>query len=284
MKRLLILTTLATIAMMAGACVNKKSLSDDMTLPVELTNSTSESRWAKEGPNGENIDSLMNAFVPQIRPGEDLIGETYVDTLEYVEFDQNSDYWFIVARRPDGEAISIYYNFEPEFNRGDRVLVEWHVDMAWEAGDGDTPYLIERATNVTKLSDGPISKFRASHPDGLHYSHPNGWDPDENEERQARELYTTPSYYRAVEYYVANSRKPEIQSLAADPSAVIRYSVLENDDQDFFSRFDIWRGNGDGEIPEIIATFWIDTYEDSQFGTIYERDPATGELTKSLIY
>ncbi len=107
------------------------------------------------------------------------------------------------------------------YSRGDSVRVEWSVGIMYEIGEDGLPYMAEFATGVTKTADGPVSKFRAVHPEKMQYFHPNGWDPvDEGEVERARERYTSPYFYGVVEYYLATSHRPEVKTPAADPSAV----------------------------------------------------------------
>jgi hypothetical protein len=236
---------------------------------------------------------MIEGYESPARPGETLrFGVTYTDEFEYVEWNGDLDYTYFVMCSPgDEEYLHLYDDLDdndripyPEFVRGDRMLVEWHIGLASEAGDNETPYLTKWATKVDKIADGPVSRFRAAHPDRLRNVLPNGWDPPEREAERVRELYTDPYYYGAAEYYVATSRKPEVRAFAADPSLAIRYTITKQERGGMdFRVFEIWNDadTAEGELPEPLATFWL---SQNWPHTIYEYDPATDELTKFARY
>lgn len=278
MKRIILIVALP--ALVAGGCRQKSR-----GAVAQATNS----EWIAEVPSdvaqsdSAAVERLMRDYASPIRPGEALqYGHTYLDEFEFVGYNDDFDYWFFVVRKPGvREEIYLYDGLEgnaphSKWLRGDRLHIAWRIGLAHEAGEGDTPYLTEWASRVEKIADGPVTRFRAAHPDSLRYVLPNGWDPTEEEAREARETYTDPSYYGAVEYYVAASRKPEIEALA-DPSAAICYTVAERKrDGDAYSVFTLWNeaNTPEGELPEPLAIFWLSEGP----ATIWEHDPATDEL------
>lgn len=280
MKQALLL--IAFLVFVAGGCRQKNRI---VVAETDVGESAAEVPSEAMRSDSAAVEKLMQGFASPIRPGETLqYGHLYHEEFEYVGYNDDFDYWFFVVRKPGvREEIYLYDGVEGDaphskWLRGDRLRIGWRIGLAYEAGEGGTPYLTEWASTVEKIADGPVTRFRAAHPDILRYALPNGWDPTEEEAREARETYTRPYYYDAVEYYVAASRKPEIKALS-DPSAAIRYTVAERErDGRNYSVFTLWN-EADipaGELPEPLAIFWLSDGP----ATIWEHDPETDSLAR----
>ncbi len=169
-------------------------------------------------------DADNEVLTSPVRGGEQLeVGKIYTDDdFEYVEYNDQGDYFFFVVQRDDERMIFLdgypAGSTLPVLNRGDRVEIQWKVDSSWVAGDGERLVMTEWATNIKKTEDGSLSLFKKKHPNPLPYQYDKEWAFTEGFLVRIRE---------AVEYYLANTKQQRVRDVLDDPSANIGFSIEE---------------------------------------------------------
>jgi hypothetical protein len=95
----------------------------------ETTQSNSEDSGQSTAFSGE-IKSLLR---PNDKPEP---GKIYTDTVAYVDFNDDGDYWWFYVRKGK-DTIALAYNDSPNFIKGEELEIRWKMDSIWVAGDGD---------------------------------------------------------------------------------------------------------------------------------------------------
>lgn len=107
---------------------------------------------------GQNwADSI---FYSGIRPNEELELHTlYTDTLEYLEYDDNYDDFFILVKKDDETFGVLICNdihqivADLNLNRGDIVEIQWAIDSLRPEGDKELLWFKEYVREITKIKD-----------------------------------------------------------------------------------------------------------------------------------
>jgi len=124
------------------------------------------------------------------------------EILEFVEYNDDGDYFLLMAKKERQIRSFINDNDDRTLLRGDTIEITWQDKTIYMAGDGDAPEQAQSIVSIKKIADGNVSKFRKSYSKKLNYN----W-VGENE-------YTS-SYldklYLVVEYYIANSKNQLLQ-------------------------------------------------------------------------
>ncbi|MBD3636496.1 MAG: hypothetical protein HUJ25_04070 [Crocinitomicaceae bacterium] len=83
--------------------------------------------------------------------GEETGNNKYLDTAIFNRFDGNYDYWYAYMTI-DGEEQEFVVD-EDISNQlsGSTLKIEWKIDTAYEAGEGDEPYEVKRLVNYEVL-------------------------------------------------------------------------------------------------------------------------------------
>ena len=158
-------------------------------------------------------------FTTPVRPNVKLqFGETYSDTFEYFDYDDEGDDFSIDAKK-NGKIFPLIDN---EFNdknyaRGDLCQIEWKIDTMRPAGDETQLWIQYYANKITKIKDGAVSVFRKKYTKPLRYTY--------SEENYTS--HTLDDIYRMVEYYLANSKQENVKHFINDPYAELTYSIEE---------------------------------------------------------
>lgn len=87
-----------------------------------------------------------NRFISKIRPNQtDLkAGETYINVLKFIEFDDNYDYAFSVFETEAGESVILYHTVPIENKYQNKLLrVKWDFGTYSRAGEGEEIYYHE---------------------------------------------------------------------------------------------------------------------------------------------
>lgn len=72
-----------------------------------------------------------------LRPGENIVlNQTYTDTLEFIEFNDEGDYYLCFVKK-NKDTIGLIYDSEYNFVRGDEIAVNWKMDSIRYAGDSE---------------------------------------------------------------------------------------------------------------------------------------------------
>lgn len=108
---------------------------------------------------GQNwADSI---FYSSIRPNEKLQLHTlYIDTLEYINYDDNYDDFLILVKKDDETFGALICNdihqivSDLNLNRGDIVEIQWVIDSLRPEGDKELLWFREYALEITKIKEG----------------------------------------------------------------------------------------------------------------------------------
>lgn len=108
----------------------------------------------------------INTTGPQLssplRPGENIVlNQPYTDTLEFIKFNDDGDYYLCFVKK-NTDTIGLIYDSEYHFVRGDEIAITWKMDSIRYAGDSEvldyTAFLVaaKRIKGLT-LTDKNIS-------------------------------------------------------------------------------------------------------------------------------
>jgi hypothetical protein len=86
----------------------------------------------------------------------------HTETLQFVSFDGNGDYYIAYFINSSGDLQSFYYNDVIADSLNGKVMrVQWQMDTFYAAGDGDTPYEGESLLSYEILSQKPFMSYKA---------------------------------------------------------------------------------------------------------------------------
>lgn len=108
---------------------------------------------------GQNwADSI---FYSGIRPNEELKLHTlYIDTLEYIDYDDNYDDFFILVKTGDEIFAGLICNdihqivSDLDLTCGDIIEIEWSIDSLRPEGDKELLWFMDYAGEITKIKSG----------------------------------------------------------------------------------------------------------------------------------
>ena len=95
-----------------------------------------------------------------LRPNEPVVlNEIYTDTLEFIDYNDDYDYRYIIGHK-NGLEVSLFYNwdwFDNEvynFLQGDVIAVQWKMERMAIPGDQKTVRIEEMALDAKKIASG----------------------------------------------------------------------------------------------------------------------------------
>ena len=138
--------------------------------------------------------------------------------MEFVEYNDDGDYFLAVAKKED--SLFSFINDETEDRsllRGDIIDVAWEAATVEIAGDGDTQQQSEKIISMVKVKEGNVSKFRKHYQKKLTYT----WSEEEK-----YSTYYLDKLYLLVEYYIANS-KNDLLKMHVKNRDQLTYSIEE---------------------------------------------------------
>jgi hypothetical protein len=108
-------------------------------------------------------DKLLADFRTELRSGKSdwNLEDSYTDTLEFIEYNENSDYPYAIFKTREGKEI-ILNNSKviDNYYRNRNFKVTWKVGKFYEAGEGDVLYFKEQVTALAMLpSSFSFEKF-----------------------------------------------------------------------------------------------------------------------------
>lgn len=107
--------------------------------------------------NSDLIDSIsIVEFKSEMRPGKTDwdVNEEFVDTLKFLSFEDNYDYWYAVFEAPNGESVYFKWDEPIEGSLNNSIFaIKWRVDSLWEAGEGDELYFQETLISFEILEE-----------------------------------------------------------------------------------------------------------------------------------
>ncbi|MDC6363781.1 MULTISPECIES: hypothetical protein [Flavobacteriaceae] len=116
-------------------------------------------------PIQEKIDTIpadkkTTKFSSALRPKEPVVlNEIYTDTLEFIDYNDDYDYRYIIGHK-NGMEVSLFYNwdwFDNEvynFLQGDVIAVQWKMERMAISGDQETVGIAEMALDAKKIASG----------------------------------------------------------------------------------------------------------------------------------
>ncbi len=127
------------------------------------TEQTQEEDQGFGEPSSENIIDFRSAIRPEKTDWN--LNATYLDTLRFVSYEDQYDYWFAIFESKKGESISINYSEPIDASLNQSVFaIEWKIDSFYEAGEGDELYYNEQLISYSVLDrsndfDGFLREF-----------------------------------------------------------------------------------------------------------------------------
>jgi hypothetical protein len=124
-----------------------------------------ETKVQKIEPIQEKVDTIptdkkTTKLSSALRPNEPvLLNEIYTDTLEFNDYNDDYDYWYLNGRK-NGEDVSLIYNWDwrnnqdYNFRQGDLLVIQWKMDSIVNSGDEEVVNMKEVAINAKKIASG----------------------------------------------------------------------------------------------------------------------------------
>lgn len=132
-----------TIAFLAMGCGSNQE--SDTDVPSE--DSISE----RVEPHLLDISMFKSPIRPNKSDWEE--GKVYTDTLEFIAFNDDYDYWFAVFKTKEGKEVNLNTSDPIEGFAGRNYIITWKVEKYYEAGEGDTPYYAESLESAAATRD-----------------------------------------------------------------------------------------------------------------------------------
>lgn len=126
---------------------------------------TPETKVQKIEPIQEKVDTIptdkkTTKLSSALRPNEPvLLNEIYTDTLEFNDYNDDYDYWYLNGRK-NAEDVSLIYNWDwrnnqdYNFRQGDLLVIQWKMDSIVNPGDEEVVNMKEVAINAKKIASG----------------------------------------------------------------------------------------------------------------------------------
>ncbi|HEY9256466.1 hypothetical protein [Chitinophaga sp.] len=165
-------------------------------------------------------DTAPEAFVSPLRKKEILIkGRVYTDSLSYVGYNDNGDdELFICVKGKDTVALICNNGKAPVLNNGDRIVLQWKMDIYEPAGDPEFPYPAEYVVDYHLVAPGKLTLLKKSY--DLLQGH---YDDKEVSPEGQTEIDA------AVWYYVANTTDTAIRNVVDVERKVLQYTIEKNE-------------------------------------------------------
>ncbi|NLR82766.1 hypothetical protein [Chitinophaga eiseniae] len=194
----------------AVACNNPKSTTRADEAPGKRSDSTIVATPV--------TDTARFVFLSNLRNGDTLIkGKTYIDTLSFINYNENGDDGlFVCARNRDTAFLIFNTNNPPELNNGDQVLVQWNMDVYEPAGDPENPLPREFVVDYRLLHPGKVTLLKSKKPALEAIYRQKDLSDTGKQEIDA-----------AVWYYVANTTDTSIRRMIDTDPQLLQYTVEE---------------------------------------------------------
>lgn len=90
------------------------------------------------------------------KQGEKKQGELHLDTLQFIHFEGNFDYWYGVFINSHKDTVQLIVDdVIPPKLKNSLVKVQWFTDTLFEAGDNDSKYAAKRLKSIHQI-DGVL--------------------------------------------------------------------------------------------------------------------------------
>lgn len=118
----------------------------------------------KENSKNKNseLKNVADTFKSPLRPNEKIqLEKVYLDTVQFVNFNDNGDDWQFIVKKNKDTIRLIYNNDNPKFIRRDELEIKWKMDSLRPAGDPEyldySEYLISaKVIKPLKLADKKV--------------------------------------------------------------------------------------------------------------------------------
>ncbi len=136
-----------------NACKDKpvtpnKTESDSKLEIGNRNEDTVQSKSEKKTPTPSKLSSVL-------RLNEKIeFGKIYTDTVNFISFDDNYDYWYFLAQK-NKDTVQIMYSVDIPINelvKGDKIEINWGMKRLEEAGDPEISYVKPYLVSFKKIS------------------------------------------------------------------------------------------------------------------------------------
>jgi len=101
------------------------------------------------------INKVKTKFKSSFYPNKNIkIGKVYKDTMQFLRYNDNSDYFFLEGKKNSND-VQLIYNWDViekyNFKKNDVIKISWKIDSSWVAGDGGTLDFSEFVIDAEKI-------------------------------------------------------------------------------------------------------------------------------------
>ena len=134
------------------SCKNKseKPIKTEVNTVVKAEKDNKDTIKSSLEEENKAPDSLKSC----LRPDEQLELKTiYTDTVTFLSYDDNYDYWFFLAKKNKDTVQIMYHDIRiNKLVKGDTISIKWELKILQEAGDEDITYLKPYLVSFNKIS------------------------------------------------------------------------------------------------------------------------------------
>lgn len=108
-----------------------------------------------ETQSADSIIEVLPVIYSEIRRGDTIaVGEVYVDTLTFLSFNSDYDYYYGEFETSLGDTVTLVYGeLMDDKNVRRKLVAQWEMDSLYEAGENDELYLQERLIGFEVIRD-----------------------------------------------------------------------------------------------------------------------------------
>ncbi|RCH54066.1 hypothetical protein DJ568_14370 [Mucilaginibacter hurinus] len=95
--------------------------------------------------------------IPVKNQSPDRHAYSNTDTLQFIHFDGNFDYWYAVFINQRKDTVKLVTDTAIAYNLKNRLFeVKWFIDTLYEAGDNDSKYTAKRMSHFRLINGKPF--------------------------------------------------------------------------------------------------------------------------------
>lgn len=167
----------------------------------------------------ERVEENNEIPFSHLRPHEEIKkGVSYIDTLEYIDFNDEGDFE-IATLKKDSMYIDILMSLGDDVHRGDIISFEWSMQTFSPAGDSEAIWTTEEADFIKVIQEGALSRYIKKYAGQISLN--------------LEELYNRGFYKNIIYTYLMDGYCPKVtDALERGATIVFQHSLVEIESDD----------------------------------------------------
>lgn len=148
-----------TLCLIVSACNNEQKLPENINVTIDSSQMETKKPIAIDSPKSKppqkiETTATEKTFTCALRPNEKLNALVlFSDQVKFIEYNDDGDYMQLNVEK-NKQLISLYYNWEhnntDSFAKNELIDLQWKIDSAWIAGDGERLEMHAWAVKATR--------------------------------------------------------------------------------------------------------------------------------------